>query len=139
MGHPYRAAGLVKKRSLLGPWVQDNVAASQAGVALKRAAAANTGTEGVSPRPGSVTGIAAAFTVAPAGTDLVLQVTKNGTPVSGCILTVAAGATLGRSAVFKASLYNFIAGDRLGVIVTTGAGWTATTSDVVVDVEIETA
>ena len=95
-------------------------------------------TEVVTPRAGSVTGITLSATVAPAGTDAVFTVTKNGSAISGCILTVTAGATLGRSATFTPGTYPIAASDRLGVTVTTGAGWTATTSDVAVCVEVET-
>lgn len=143
MASPHRSRLLTKAiakgwRQALGPWVQDNVAANQAAVVIKVGATAAPQTELVTPRAGSVTGITLSATVAPAGTDATFTVTKNGSAISGCILTVAAGATLGRSATFTPGTYPIAASDRLGVTVTTGAGWTATTSDVAVCVEVET-
>lgn len=137
--HPYRGAAYARKRLLAGPWVQDNVAASQSAVALKVAAAANTGTEEAATRAGFISGISATFTVAPAGSTLVLTVTKNGSAISGCVLSVTAGATLGRATTFSPGIYGVAAGDRIGVTVTTDGSWTAITSDMVVNVEIETA
>lgn len=137
MANPNMANRAVRKRSFAGPWVQDNIAANQAAVALKRAAAANTGTEFVPTRVGSIVGISASFTVAPAGSTLTLTVTKNGSAVSGCVLSVTAGATLGRSTVFAPGAYPFANGDRLSVTVTTDGSWTATTSDMVVDLELD--
>ncbi len=124
-------------RMMLGPWIQANVAANQAAVALGVGATAAPQVDLIPTRPGSVVGIGASFSVAPAGTDLTLTLLKNGVAVAACLLTVAAGATLGRSVVFAADLHRFVAGDRLGIAVTTGAGWTATTSDVAVTIEIE--
>lgn len=137
MANPNMANRAVRKRSYAGPWVQDNVSASQAAVALKRAAAANAGTELVPVRTGSITGIGASFTVAPAGSTLVLTVTKNGSPISGCVLNVTVGATLGRSTTFAPGSYPVAAGDRLGVTVTTDGSWSATTSDMVIDLELD--
>ena len=137
MANPNMANRSVRKRTFAGPWVQDNVAANQAAVALKRAAAANTGTEFVPTRAGSIIGIGASFTVAPAGSTLVLTVTKNGSAISGCVLNVTAGATLGRSTTFAPGSYVFAAGDGISVTVTTDGSWTATTSDMVVDLEMD--
>lgn len=142
MSSPYLSAQMAKRlangfRQMTGPWVQDNVAASQSAVALKLAAAANTGVEVAMPRAGSITGIGAAFTVAPAGAACVLDVTKNGTAISGCTISVPAGATLGHQATFVAGLYTFAAGDRIGVKITTTGSWTAITSDLTAQVEIE--
>lgn len=125
-------------RSYVGPWVQDNIAASQTDIALKRAAAANTGTEFVPDRPGSIVGIGASFTVAPAGSTLTLKVTKNGSVIANCALSVTAGATLGRSTTFASGLYTFAAGDRISMAINTDGSWTAITSDLVADIEIET-
>jgi hypothetical protein len=124
----------------LGPWVQDNVAANQSAVALKIGATAAPQAEAVVWRAGSLRAILASFTVAPAGTDLVVSVFKNGSLLHAtAILTVAAGAALGRVASFSKDTANlsFAAGDRVGIAVTTGAGWTATTSDLAVWALIE--
>lgn len=124
------------RRQPIGPFVQDNVAANQASVALAVGATAAPQVTLVPTRDGSLVGISASFTVAPAGTDLTLQLTKEGVAVAGAILTVAAGATLGRSVTFPPGKFDFLAGQRLGVVVITGAGWTAVTSDVAVMLEI---
>lgn len=124
----------------MGPFVQDNVAANQSAVVVKLGATGATVVDGVAPRAGSLVGIVASFTVAPAGTDLVVSVLKNGTLIhSTGILTVTAGATLGRAVTFTKDNANLLlaAGDRIGVTVTTGAGWTATTSDMAVFVIVE--
>ena len=123
-----------------GPFVQDNVAANQAAVVVKLGATAAPQVDAVAWRAGSLRGIVASFTVAPAGTDLVVSILKNGVLLHAtAILTVAAGAALGRTVTFakdNADLL-FAAGDRIGVTVTTGAGWTATTSDMAVYAIVE--
>jgi hypothetical protein len=134
-------------RQLVGPFVRDNVAAN---LTDSRAAVGATGAPQVDlamARAGYLTAIAAAFTVAPAGstaTITVFRATGSGAAAAldaTAVLSITVGATLGRVATFTAgtAALAFAAGDRLGVAITTDGSWTATTSDVSVVLEVETA
>ncbi len=127
-------------RKTFGPYLQDNVSASQTGVRLALGATGNPQQDLVASRAGSLVAITASFTVAPAGSTLTLQVYKNGALMhASAALSVPAGATLGHYAVFAKDTADLLvaAGDRIGVAITTDGSWTATTSDVAVMVEIE--
>lgn len=120
--------------------MQDNVSASQAAVALGFGATDNPQNTWVASRAGSLMGIQATFTVAPAGSSLVLSVYKNGSLMhASAILTVTVGASLGRTTTFAKDTtgLTFVANDILSVRVTTDGSWSATTSDVAVCLEVE--
>lgn len=126
-------------RSLVGPFILANVPASQTDTRLGVGASGAPQQDIVMPRAGSVMGITASFTVDPAGSDLVLEVYKNGALLNAaCILTVAAAGTdLDQYAVFAKDTYTFAAGDRIGLALTTDVSWTAITSGLCAMVEIE--
>jgi len=127
-------------RKTYGPFLQDNVAASQAAVRLALGATGNPQVDLVASRAGSLVAITASFTVAPAGSALIVSVFKNGSLLHAtAILTVAPGAPLGYVQLFAKDNVNllFVAGDRVGVAVTTDGSWTATTSDIAIGVELE--
>lgn len=93
----------------------------------------------VAPRAGSVRSLTAALSAAAAGSDLILGVYKNGTLIhASAILTLASAssATKGNT-TFPLGSYTFAAGDVLDVRVRTGSGWSATTADLGITVEVE--
>lgn len=126
-------------RSLVGPFILANVPASQTDTRLGVGATGVPQQDIVMPRAGSVMGITASFTEDPAGSDLILEVYKNGALLNAaCILTVESdGTDLDQYAVFAKDTYTFAAGDRIGLALTTDGSWTATTSDLCAMVEVE--
>lgn len=125
-------------RKDIGPWVQTNVGASQTDARLGIGASGTVHLDLVMPRAGSVMGIMASLTVAPAGSNPIVKVFKNGSALdAACILTVAAGSDLDQVALFAKDLYAFAAGDRIGLAITTDGSWSATSSDITVTLEVE--
>lgn len=124
-------------RREVGPFVRDNVAASLTDSRAAVGATAAPQVDIAMPRAGSIVGITASFTVAPAGSTATIKVFKNGSAVASCELSVTAGATLGRAVTFAKDLHTFAAGDRLGIAITTDGSWTATTSDLAAAIEVE--
>lgn len=120
-------------------WFKDDVAANLSGVALSRAGdsqwAAMDG-KWIAHRAGSVTGVAVKSNAARAAGTLTVEVTKNGVGVG---LTAALDGT---NTTFKSSTQAkdtdaFAAGDEIGAIITTDAGWLPTTADIRVCIEVE--
>lgn len=125
-------------RRFCGPFVRDNLAASLTDSRLGIGATGAPQLDIVMPRAGSVLAITCSLTVAPAGSNPVVRVFKNGALLNAaCILTITAGADLDQFTTFAQDLYTFAAGDRIGVAVTTDGSWTATTSDIAVELEVE--
>ena len=90
----------------------------------------------VAPRAGSLTALSAHLSGNAAGSALNVSVYKNGSLLhASAIATIASGAAKGR-AVFDTGTYTFDAGDVLDVRVRTGSGWTSSTVDLAVAVEI---
>lgn len=128
-------------RQLIGPWAQTNIAASQASVQIGVGANGASQLDVAMARDGFLTAITATFTVAPAGSSLIVKVFKNGALLDAtAILTVTTGSTLARTVTFVAgtAALGFVAGDKLGVAILTDGSWTATTSDVAVMLEVQT-
>lgn len=115
-------------------FVQDNVAASQTDVQLniqEVASAAALLIEGLTmPWAGSVVGISVDLSAAASAGQLTVGVTIGGTEAAATTQTITT-ATAAR-AVFQADAVRFVAGDKLGVEITTNAGWNATTADLAV-------
>lgn len=93
----------------------------------------------VAPRAGSITALSAALSGAAAGSDCIVGVYKNGTIVNAAAIVTLASATSDTSArtTFAKDLYAFAAGDVIDVRIRTSTGWSATTVDLAVAVEIE--
>ena len=94
----------------------------------------------VAPRAGSLTGLSAALSGAAAGSNCIVGVYKNGTLMDSTAvvtLTSAGSDTAARTTLTRAT-YTFDAGDVITVRIRTGSGWSATTVDLGVSVEIET-
>jgi hypothetical protein len=92
----------------------------------------------VAPRAGSLTGLSAALSGAAAGGDLVVGVYKNGTLMNALTVVTLASATSDTKArtTFTAGTYTFAAGDVIDVRIRAALGWSATTVDLGVAVEI---
>lgn len=89
-------------------------------------------------RAGSVVGFSASLSGNAAGSDAILDVYKNGALIhASATLTIASGASEGRTTIAKDTA-TFAAGDNLTVVIRTASGWSATTVDLGVAVEIET-
>lgn len=124
-------------RMTIGPWSQDNVTGTVGNTEL-------SGTRWVATRAGRITGVVVKATEARTAGTLTVNVFKN-TGLSG-----AAGAAVGLSATLDGtntskkasntqsvdSAFAFAAGDELYVVYST-SGWTPTTSDIRVFVEVE--
>lgn len=127
-------------RRYVGPFVRDNVAANLTDSRAAVGATAAPQLDIAMTRAGSVVGISASFTVAPAGSTLTVSVFKNGALIDAAgILSVPAGATLGHATTFAKDTtgLTFVAGDRIGIAITTDGSWTAITSDLAAAVEVE--
>lgn len=121
-------------RHLLGQWFQDNVAANQAAVALSIGYSTASASR-IAVRPGSITGIVVRSNAARTNGTLTVEVTKNG------VATGLAAVLDGTNTTVKATTQatgadTFVAGDEIGVTITTDASWAPTTADVRVEVEV---
>jgi hypothetical protein len=104
---------------------QANVAASQTDVQLKDVTG---GVEGVTMAfPGIIVGLTIDLSAASTGGQLTVGVTINGTEVAATTQTITT-ATAAR-AIFDRDAVKFAAGDKLGVEITTNAGWTPETAE----------
>lgn len=134
------AFGADGHRQMIGPWVQDNVAASQAAVALGLGSTGKPQLAIVMTRAGSLVGVSVFSSVAAAGSIATLTVTKNGVATT---LTVTLDASINGGlknfavAAKDAAGLTFAAGDTVGVTVTTDGSWSATTADINVEVQFE--
>jgi hypothetical protein len=117
-------------------FVQDNLAASQTDAALniqEVAAAAALLIQGLSmPWAGSVVGIAIDTSSAATAGSLSVSVTKGGTKQTATTQTLT--TEVAKTAVFQQGAVPFVAGDKLGVKITTSGTWDATTADLAVRV-----
>ena len=93
----------------------------------------------VAMRAGSLTGLSVSLSGAAAGSNAIFGVYINGTIANVAAIVTLASATSDTKArgTFTSGLYAFVAGDVIDVRVRTGSGWSATTVDAFVAVEIE--
>jgi hypothetical protein len=104
---------------------QANVAASQTDVQLKDA---TNGVEGVTMAfPGIIVGLTIDLSAASTGGQLTVGVTINGTEVAATTQTITTATAV--RAIFDRDAVQFAAGDKLGVEITTNAGWTPETAE----------
>jgi hypothetical protein len=113
-------------------WVQAQVAASQTAVAMPiEASRATNGaslvTERVMPWAGSVVGMSARVSTAAGAGTCKVEVTVNGTAQTYGLLTIDAAQNA--RLTIDADRCRFVAGDRLGVKITTNGAWNGITSD----------
>ncbi len=140
---PSNTGGL---RQLL-QWSVTNVAAGENAtpanstpVAAQWAGAAAVAVSFCAIRAGSITGLSAVLSSAAAGSDCIVGVYKNGTIINAAAIVTLASAKSDTEArgTFTAETYTFVAGDNIDVRIRTGSGWSATTADLGVALEIET-
>jgi hypothetical protein len=106
-------------------FAQANVAASQTDVQLKDVTG---GVEGVTMAfPGIIVGLTIDLSAASTGGQLTVGVTINGTEVAATTQTITTATAV--RAIFDRDAVKFAAGDKLGVEITTNAGWTPETAE----------
>jgi hypothetical protein len=93
----------------------------------------------VAMRAGSITGLSVSLSGAAAGSNAIFGVYINGTIANAAAIVTLASATSDTKArgTFASGLYAVAAGDVIDVRVRTGSGWSATTVDASIAVEIE--
>jgi hypothetical protein len=114
-------------------WAQENVAASQTNVALSAMVSMNFDTIKMI-RAGSIVGISSRFTEAITAGTITIQITKNG--VAGTLQLVHSSGT-GSTATQLSGIDTYLAGDLIGVQITTTSGFLPTTTDLEVWLEIQ--
>ena len=132
---PTGAAGTTRQG--VGPFISDNLAAGDNATATSSTAVNATRAGGagrVETRAGTCTGLSFALNADPAGSAIVGYLTINGTVQASSAQSLAAGATRKKWGTFVGIAFN--AGDVLGFATRTGSGWSATTADLVGDLEI---
>lgn len=107
-------------------WAQQNVAASQTNIALAATVSTNFDTIKMI-RSGSIVGISTRFTEAITAGTITVTVTKNG--VAGTLSLVHSSGT-GGSATQAAGIDTYVAGDLIGIQITTSAGFLPVTTDI---------
>ena len=92
----------------------------------------------VAMRAGSITGLSINLNAAAAGSNLIVGVYVNGTIANAAAIVTltSAGSQVKGQATFTHGLYPLVAGDVVDVRIRTGSGWTATTADAAIAVEI---
>lgn len=119
-------ATAVVDRTVLAGWFQDNVVASQAAVALVIATAR---TEVPMPVGGSLIGIVIRSNAARSAGTLTVDATIDGT-VTGLQAALDATNTQTDTGTQAVGADVFIAGQRIGVKITTDGAWAPTTADI---------
>jgi hypothetical protein len=116
-------------------FAQANVAASQTNVQLKDASGQ---VEGLSmPFAGEVLAICVDLTAAATAGSLTVGVTNGGTEATATTQTITTAAAATKA--FPRGTMTFVAGDKLGVEITTNASWDAITADMAVTVLVALA
>jgi len=92
----------------------------------------------VAMRAGSITGLSINLNAAAAGSNIIFGVYVNGTiaNVAAIVTLTSAGSQTKGQATFAHGLYPIAAGDVVDVRIRTGSGWSATTADAAISVEI---
>lgn len=124
-------------------WFQDDVAASQTGVALARigdAVWASMDGKLIMHRAGSVTAVAVKSNAARDAGTCTVEVTKNGVGIGLTAVLDGTNTTFNATAQAK-DTDAFVAGDEIGAIITTDGAWKAPTgansADIRVVIEVE--
>ena len=116
------------------PFAQDAVAASQSDVQLNVMEVASGATlavdEVVMPFDGCVIGLG--YSLSAAGTAGVFTIGASVNGTENATTTQTVGTNQRSTAKFKRDAVRFVAGDRLGVEITTDGNWDGTTADLLV-------
>lgn len=111
-----------------GPFIDDAVAASQSNAQLTLAGVSNDGV--VMPADGHVIGVLWTLTAAASAGQMTLGVSIDGTEdaeTTETVTTQTEGYTLFN--IHNGEAPHFVAGQQIGVEITTDASWNATTAD----------
>lgn len=130
-------SGPLGYRQTFDGWYQDNVAASQSGVALPRQATPTFGDKLILPRAGSITGICVKCSAPRSAGTLTVQATKNGSAFGPTAVLDGSNTTF-KATTATRDTYSFVAGDELGMIITTDGSWAPTTGDIRASLETST-
>lgn len=134
-GSVYFISPVTKER--LGVFTRENIAAALTDSALTTATdGAATFTSQLAERDGSIVGLWLILSGAAAGDTITVSASIAGTAVAGTATVIAIAGTQ-TYATFNRGLYTFTAGQALGMMITTPAGWTATTVDCIGGLIIE--
>lgn len=117
-------------------WAQDNVAANQAAVALFAQVSTNFDTWKAM-RSGSVVGLSTRLTAAVAAGTATVRVTKNGVAGTLNVAHTAASNPSGGQATQAIGIDTFVAGDLIGLSITTDAGFLPITTDIEAWIEVQ--
>jgi len=124
-------------RERLGPFTRENVAASLVDSAMQTALdGAAIFTAQLPEKAGSIVGIWALLSGPAAGAALTVKASVAGAAVAASAKDIAIAASQ-VVATFNRNAIPFAAGDKLGVMITTPAGWTGTTLDLICGLIIE--
>lgn len=119
----------------IGPFVDDNVSASQTDVQLTIVGAlANE--DVVMPRPGWVVGMSINLSAAATAGSLTVGVTINGSENTDTTQTITTATKAYPRWTPRDVAPRFAAGDNIGVEITTNGTWNGTTSDLIVYVYV---
>jgi hypothetical protein len=123
----------------IGPWAQDNAAASQTDVDL-------TGTRWIAPRAGRITAVLVKSNEARTASTLTIKVFKNpaasplgavGTEVSSSLRAQLNDTDTIFDVALADNEYTFAAGDEIYPVILTGGTWAPTTADIRVWIEVQ--
>lgn len=116
-------------------WGQQDIAASQTNIALS--ASVSTNFDDITMiRAGSIVGLNTRLTTACTAGTLTVTVTKNGAAGTLSVATTSASNTTGGQSTQAAGVDTFVAGDLVGIQLTTSVGWLPITDDVEAWLEI---
>lgn len=117
-------------------WGQQDVPASQTAVALEAMVSTNFATWKAT-RAGSIVALVTRLTAPCTAGTLTVQVTINGGASTIAVVTTNAANQSGGVSTQATGVDQFVAGDLIGMQVTTSVGWLPVTSDLEADLEIE--
>lgn len=123
------AAGGTSIAPAPGAWFQSNIAANQNQVAMEATGGAGA-TSYRADRAGSVVGISAQLSELLTAGTLNITFTVNGVLKGGIGAALSPPGALGDQSTYAEGVWPFVAGDLLGFVITTDAGFAPITADV---------
>ena len=121
--------------SCLLHFAQDNVAASQASVAMGMLGASGN-VSYVLPRDAHITGISVFSNAARTASTITVKPTIDGVESTTLSAVLDGTNTTVKSSLQAVNKNKATAGQKIGVKITTPAGWTPTTADIIVTLEV---
>ena len=114
----------------IGPFVDQNVDASQTDADLTIAGGDHTGV--LMPQSGSIVGMSVLLNAAGSAGELTVGASIDGTEDSGTTQTITTAVEAIPTFVVDSDAPRFDAGEQIGAQITTDASWNGTTADLVV-------